>query len=366
MDDLQGQLLQAAKEGNAELVARLLQAPRPTAGKNSTSPSLVHQYANEFGESPLHLATLRRHAAVVELLLQPPRSATSTSTAPADVNAQTKDGKTALFLACRDNQVGLARLLLQHGANVDLANAKGTTPLLIASLNNHRDVVSLLLASGANLAHKDAKGNTALDNCRMLGHDKLAAALERTIRCLNASSQPSGKGNSGKTVLDQVGSVAAHTAEAYLLFGQVQVPGSTNGEYLLHAACRLGSLTACQALVRNGAQVDLPTAAGQQETPLIVAARHGHLAIVKFLCHHGHGARVTATDLAGNTALHHACRRRDDDGTTANDGQTGLVYFLLGAGGVGLQSATNRMGQTALDVARETEAADEIVEFLSS
>ena len=49
----------------------------------------------------------------------------------AAANAQTKDGRTALMLACQLGQVAAARLLLEKGADRALRNKDGATALEI-------------------------------------------------------------------------------------------------------------------------------------------------------------------------------------------------------------------------------------------
>jgi hypothetical protein len=78
------------------------------------------------------------------------------------INAQTKIGETALFLAVQKGALGKVQLLLAAGAAVDLADAQGTTPLMEAVIRGHADVARELLAKGADVNAKDKKGFTAL------------------------------------------------------------------------------------------------------------------------------------------------------------------------------------------------------------
>jgi len=52
-----------------------------------------------------------------------------------DVNAPGPDGATALHEAARQDDVEMARLLIEGGANVDVANRYGVRPLSIAAAN---------------------------------------------------------------------------------------------------------------------------------------------------------------------------------------------------------------------------------------
>ena len=54
-------------------------------------------------------------------------------------------GLTPLYIACQNGHESTARLLLDKGASIDLADEDGTTPLFMASQEGHEAVVQLLL-----------------------------------------------------------------------------------------------------------------------------------------------------------------------------------------------------------------------------
>jgi ankyrin repeat protein len=61
-------------------------------------------------------------------------------------------GWTALQLACFDGHLPIVRVLLKHGAQVNLADAElGMTPLHNAGINGHYTCASLLLRYGADI-----------------------------------------------------------------------------------------------------------------------------------------------------------------------------------------------------------------------
>lgn len=63
-----------------------------------------------------------------------------------DVNGQDVLGNTALHIA---STVEMARLLLSHGAKVNIPNALGCTPVYQAVFYAHHDIVKLLIEQGA-------------------------------------------------------------------------------------------------------------------------------------------------------------------------------------------------------------------------
>jgi ankyrin repeat protein len=68
------------------------------------------------------------------------------------VNLQDHDQWSALHFAAQHNSEALSRVLLDHGAVVDIQDAHGNTPLGRATFNSRDrgEVIGLLLAHGAN------------------------------------------------------------------------------------------------------------------------------------------------------------------------------------------------------------------------
>lgn len=75
------------------------------------------------------------------------------------VNTQNKEGETPLMLAAINNQLGLAKALIQRGADV---NKPGWTPLHYASTRGHREMMRLLLENEAYIDSESANGTTPL------------------------------------------------------------------------------------------------------------------------------------------------------------------------------------------------------------
>ncbi len=72
-------------------------------------------------------------------------------------------GWTALQLACFDGHLPIVRVLLKHGAQVNLADAElGMTPLHNAGINGHYTCASLLLRYGADINASMKRGASPL------------------------------------------------------------------------------------------------------------------------------------------------------------------------------------------------------------
>eukprot|EP01052_Picozoa_sp_SAG31_P049350 SAG31_NODE_10762_length_1101_cov_0.862275_1_plen_103_part_00 len=91
-----------------------------------------------------HLAALKGHAELVDLLLRSGANAT----------ARTALGRTPLHLAAMGGSAASAKLLLEHpGVEPDtVASARtGETALHMAALHGYGDVVAVLLKAGADV-----------------------------------------------------------------------------------------------------------------------------------------------------------------------------------------------------------------------
>jgi RNA polymerase sigma-70 factor (ECF subfamily) len=63
----------------------------------------------------------------------------------------------AFYIACRNGELAVARLLLHHGASIDAKGHFGATGLHWAAFNGHREVVQWLLGQGASTHLRDAR-----------------------------------------------------------------------------------------------------------------------------------------------------------------------------------------------------------------
>ena len=83
--------------------------------------------------------------------------------AGADVNMADSDGRTALHIAIRSHDIPVLGLLLNSGANIQKTDIYGRTPLHIAADDDNSQALATLYASGADIYAKDKRGRAALD-----------------------------------------------------------------------------------------------------------------------------------------------------------------------------------------------------------
>jgi ankyrin repeat protein len=180
-----------------------------------------------------------------------------------DVNARGFSNKvTPLHLASRHGHVGVARVLLEHGADVMAQDEDMLTPLHLASGRGHVDVVRVLLDADVNI--QDAEGWTALHHASRGGY------MDVTLLLLDRDADTRAK----------------------------DVDESTP----LHLASAHGQANIARVLIKHGADVTAQDV--EMSTPLHLASGRGHVDIVRVLLEHH--ADANAQDAEGWTPLHRA------------------------------------------------------------
>lgn len=110
------------------------------------------------GNTPLHKATIAKNLQMVETLL----AINTDEDEWCKVNATTSDGCTAAYFAAFQGSDDILRVLIDFGANINLASSKNISPLHRAVSGNRVETVKFLLEHGANVNHADDAGRTAL------------------------------------------------------------------------------------------------------------------------------------------------------------------------------------------------------------
>ncbi len=233
----------------------------------------------------------------------------------ASVDAQSQSGATALIWSATD--LAKVRLLIDHGANVNLATKRRRTALLVAAMSDpSADIVKLLIEKGADPKAMDFLRTTSL-RAATLGNDT------ETIRMLidagvdvNAADLPGitplmmAAGWNGNTQAVQM--LLAKGANANAVSRPVMGLPARNG------ASEFGSLTALIMaapfgppemigdLLAAGENPNAPDVRGMTPIMLAVATDHQDPAVIKMLL--DHGAEPTAKSKIGDSALDWAQR----------------------------------------------------------
>jgi ankyrin repeat protein len=104
-----------------------------------------------------------------------------------NVNIFNVNGDTALHLAIKNHAFDNAKLLIDHGGNINLniQNNKGRTPIMLASLTNDKSLIDKLIERGASLNSQDFRGRTALSMAIIHGKTENARTLIQAGACLD-------------------------------------------------------------------------------------------------------------------------------------------------------------------------------------
>jgi ankyrin repeat protein len=346
----------AAKRGQAQVVKLLLRYNAHPDGNTKKASPLYFAAQNGYeknvlillqgkariewvhiagGGTPLHVACHKGHLGVVKILLAH----------GANVEATTNARFTPLYLAARAGHYGIVHTLLEHNADVDSPNFKGSTPLYVAAKKGHYDVVELLLAFQANVRSVLTKSQfSPLHSAALRGHQAIVELLIRRGADVEAGDGgevsplilAAERGHSAviETLLDHGANAEAYTTRHH-----------TTGLYM---ACLKGHLPVVKILLQHNANVQAQSKSCQ--TPLHAAALKGFGEIVLLLLQHN--ALVNARNSKGMTPLHYS----------AESGHRDTVRILLEHGAE--VDAANNKDETALFLACSKGHLDLVDDFV--
>ncbi len=349
----------ACENGSAPIVGRLLKAG---VSANATGPlgetalhlcartgksdavrallaagALVDPIENWRGQTPLMWAAAEGHGEAMKILIE----------AGADVNARSSiivwerqrteeprdkwlppGGLTPLLFSAREGKVTSVKVLLDHGADINIVDPDRHTSLILALSSGHFDVAGLLIERGADVNMEDKVGQTAL----------YAAVDGHTVP---ASNRPAPRETDDTlTSLDVIKMLLAKGARVDAAL-RAQLPYRTK-------------------LDRGGDGV-----LGNGTTPLIRAAKAADVQVIKLLLEKGANAKaatrngVTAVMMAANVST------REEDMTGRSKTEKDIIesITLLMAAGASVNGAETSQGRTALHGAALW-GLTEVVKFL--
>ena len=241
--------------------------------------------------SALYWAVCAGHLNVVQTLLE----------AACDVNKPTKEGRTPLHRAASGiyhiNAFNIAQELIYHGADVNRGDINGVTPLMNAVGGGRFDLTQLLLDSGADADARSIRGEGAIVfACRSYNEN---AEIVRVL--LRKGADPGVKDQHGAGMLLLAAREGNGQVIRELIAAGMNVDGST-GDYEspLSVASRNGHITAVQALIENGADIE-DRGSGSTGSPLMECLRKHHVEVAVALINAG--ADVNFKDSRGATPL---------------------------------------------------------------
>lgn len=153
-------MFEAASIGNTQKVQEFLQE----------NPNAINDYSSD-GWTALALASFFGHKETAEYLLTQGADLMKRSTNSMD--------NTPLHAALAGRRSEVAKLLIEHGADIDNIAGGGWTPLHLASANGDAEMVNVLLSRGANVNRKNDDGNTPLALAEEHKHDAIVELLKK-------------------------------------------------------------------------------------------------------------------------------------------------------------------------------------------
>lgn len=189
-------LMTASRTGNVEVMRMLL--------ARGADPNAEERW---FGETALMWASAENHADAVKLLLEAGAKADQPGKKmefARKVAGQTTlpvGQMTPLMYAARSGALAAAQALVDGGAKLDIQDPDGTTATILAIINGHYDVAAMLVEKGANPNLADSSGMAAL----------YAAVDMNTLPFMHGRPYPKPSGR--LTVADMVQVLVKHGAD---------------------------------------------------------------------------------------------------------------------------------------------------------
>lgn len=230
------------------------------------------------GMTALHWAVYKDDLEMARMLIQ----------AGADLKAKTRVGAiTPLLMAATHGNAAMIETLLKAGADPNLANELGTTPLMQASAAGSVEAVKILLDRGANVNAKDtARQQTAVMFAAALNRAPVISLLASLGAELNTTSKIVAI---DKNLVDEDGNPVPAPSRTgttrQVPRGEGQVRG-TGGMSALHYAAREGLIESVRALVEAGANINRLNPI-DKTSPMVIAISNGHYDVAKYMLEHG-------------------------------------------------------------------------------
>ncbi|MEO8313990.1 MAG: ankyrin repeat domain-containing protein [Pseudomonadota bacterium] len=345
-DDGETALMTVARVGKIEAAKVLLKAG-----------AKVNAVESWRGQTALMWAASQRNADMVRLLLQSGADANAVSALRNWARASTAEPRgqwrppgawTALQFAAREGCAACAQELAKGGAKLDTASPEGITALLFAVLNAHFDTAKVLIEAGADVNMADKWGRAPLYSAIDYNTTPRGGRPDRP------SADVATPLEIATMLLDRKADIdfQLKAFPPYRLLGPDRGGDSllTTGSTPLLRAAKACDVPAAKLLISRGAKVDL--ANSMKLTPLLVVAgsnwaitdtrgrfRNEKQCIETAKMLLDAGTDINAVNNNGQTSLHAAARMDMKD----------FVRFLGGRGAN--LDVKDRNGSTALDIA---------------
>ncbi|RDW59137.1 hypothetical protein BP5796_12061 [Coleophoma crateriformis] len=261
-------LFTACKEGHSEIVKLLVKV-------HGCDPNMKGMFKDHGSwatvgfETPLHMATVKGHALVVQTLLEN----------GADISYEGAESGQALHLAAYEGQEAVVKVLLNKGANVNAVGGNYGTALAAAASGAQIHIVKVLLDKGADVNAVGGRYGTALVaavSCGqtaivklLLDHHAgatdpdgpyskaLAAACYKNDRKIIEMMLSHGAKLTPNALVNAAASGSEEVVRTFIEFGVNVNEPSSNMIHSLHAAIFNTQVKMVQILLDHGARMDI-------------------------------------------------------------------------------------------------------------
>ncbi|GBN29049.1 Ankyrin-1 [Araneus ventricosus] len=244
------------------------------------------QATNRLGQTPLHLAALKGHEKLVNMLLK------------FNVIIDSKDcnNTTALHISANSGYLDIVKSLIEAGGNVEAKSIYNLTPLHFAVERGHFHTVEFLISKGADIHSIDTYGFTSLHIAASRRHKDILKLL--ITRGANFSDTGELGVKSLYLMIFEVLSELASAGELSFNFS------ASDGIELFHTAAINGHETMIKFCLEKGCNINVRNNDGL--TALHFAAINNRQELVAFLL--DKGADNYAKDVNGETVLYVAVK----------------------------------------------------------
>ncbi|KAF4528779.1 hypothetical protein B566_EDAN017111 [Ephemera danica] len=198
-------------------------------------------------------------------------------------------GHTALHWASKNGDIDMIKLLLDHGAQMEIRSEEEVDALQYATFGGHIDAIELLLDRGADIHSRDATdGSTPLhqkeylfiETCRKGDTELAKKMLDEGIDVDTKSG--SWMGHTALHWASKNGDIDMIKVAVYLLKRGADIEKRTDkGDTPLHKAAWWGSLETVKLLLDRDANINAKNNEG--ETPLRLARDLDRTEVIKYL-----------------------------------------------------------------------------------
>lgn len=267
-------IIQAAKEGNTELITEIIQSNEDCVNEQ-----------DGLGRTALTYAVHFQQMAALQCLLEN----------EANPNVTAHDGSTAIHQACHDSNSMALSMLLQYGGDFTIPDTQGRAPIHWTCTTPSIDCLQLLIQHHADVNVRDKDGlSPCMWACRLdhIEHFQYLCQAE------NFSVD-----DADGIERDLIGRTWMHWAVRRmepleclqtLLTSETAAIKDDDGRTVLLTAAEMGSLAACKIIIDIAGKQCIHDRDNQGRNALHLATIGGHGDVVNFLL--DHNADLTAVD----------------------------------------------------------------------